>query len=155
MRAVDALVGCGAEFGAFCELSDRGTCGVTITEDAMFEEATGMSVAATGGVMSAWPVTTADSGVAVRAVEPRRTTCSQEELADGVLLAGRYRILYRIGVGWAAYDERLTRPVVVERLVGAGTPAERIRQEAAEDERLFDAIVVGVEAFAIRTTFTQ
>jgi len=82
---------------------------------------------------------------------PAPTTPPSIELTEGMLLAGRYRILQGIHIGWVGYDERLNRPVIVERLTGSGGPAERVRREAARDVRLSDAVVLGDEAFAIRT----
>jgi hypothetical protein len=121
----------------------------------MFEETPSMSVIAVDDIVFAPHGGASDSGVAGPAIGTGRATRSETELTDGSLLAGRYRILYRISRGWAAYDERLTRPVVAERLAGTGTPAEQIRLEAAMDEGLCDAVVVGDEAFAIRTTIAR
>jgi len=85
-------------------------------------------------------------------VPPSMLSGTVFDLHEGTLVAGRYRVLHRMNVGWVAYDERLTRPVIIETISGPGSPSERIRREAAIDDRLSDAIVVGAHAFAIRTT---
>jgi len=88
------------------------------------------------------------------AIEP--TPASGDEdlpacLAEGTLLAGRYRVLDRTAMGWSAYDERLRRPVLVVPIEGDGAPDERVRREASSGADLLDAVVVGDEALAVRT----
>jgi hypothetical protein len=73
-------------------------------------------------------------------------------LSDGILLAGRYRVLHGTQVGWVAYDERLTRTVLIVAITGTGSPAERVRREASAGPGLLDAIVFGDDAFAVRTS---
>ncbi len=77
---------------------------------------------------------------------------SVSAVGEGMLLAGRYRIVERIFQGWLAYDERLTRSVLVEPIPGDGDPAERVRRAASTGPGLLDAVIVGGEAFAVRTT---
>jgi hypothetical protein len=73
-------------------------------------------------------------------------------LRDGILLAGRYRVLHSTQVGWVAYDERLARTVLIVRIAGDGSPAERVRREASAGAGLLDAVVFGGDAFAVRTS---
>jgi len=87
-----------------------------------------------------------------RRIAPPRLLRTTVELGEGTVLSGRYRIVHRMAAGWIAYDERLSRPVVIEPIGGRGAPAERIRREAARDERLSDAVIFGGEAFAVRMT---
>jgi hypothetical protein len=72
------------------------------------------------------------------------------DLCDGSVLADRYRIVQRMFPGWLAYDERLTRPVLIEIIVGAGTPAERVRRESSTGRPLLDAVIHLDGAFAVR-----
>jgi len=72
-------------------------------------------------------------------------------LSEGTVLAGRYRVLYRTAFGWVAYDERLSRPVLIASIDGDGAPAERVRREASSGVGLLDAVIFGDEAFAVRT----
>jgi len=69
-----------------------------------------------------------------------------------MLLAGRYRIVDRVVKGWLAYDERLTRSVLIEPIEGECDPAERVRRAASTGSRLLDAVILGDEAFAVRST---
>jgi hypothetical protein len=71
---------------------------------------------------------------------------------EGRLLAGRYRVVDRIYQGWLAHDERLTRSVLINEILGDGGPAERVRREASASSGLLDAVIFGDEAFAVRTT---
>jgi hypothetical protein len=72
-------------------------------------------------------------------------------LSEGTVLAGRYRVLDRMGCGWSAYDERLSRPVLIVAIDGDGAPGERVRREASSGVDLLDAVILGGEAFAVRT----
>jgi hypothetical protein len=71
-------------------------------------------------------------------------------LSDGALLAGRYRVLHRTALGWLAYDERLSRPVLIVVIGGDGEAAQRVRNEASTSIGLLDAVISGDEAFAVR-----
>ncbi|HTK17656.1 MAG TPA: hypothetical protein VL769_14780 [Acidimicrobiia bacterium] len=73
-------------------------------------------------------------------------------LRDGMLLAGRYRVLHGTQVGWVAYDERLARTVLIVAIAGDGSAAERVRREASMGAGLLDAVVFGGDAFAVRTS---
>jgi len=73
-------------------------------------------------------------------------------MSEGKLVARRYRVLDRTTVGWLAYDERLSRTVLLSAISGDGLPAERVRREASAGGGLLDAVVVGDEAFAVRPT---
>jgi hypothetical protein len=73
-------------------------------------------------------------------------------LGEGMLLAGRYRIVDRMFQGWLAHDERLTRSVLIDPISGDGSPAERVRRAASDGSELLDAVILGDEAFAVRTT---
>jgi len=75
-----------------------------------------------------------------------------QPVTEGMLLAGRYRVGDRTSQGWLAYDERLTRSVLMNAILGDGEPAERVRREASTGLGLLDAVIVGDEAFAVRTT---
>jgi hypothetical protein len=70
-------------------------------------------------------------------------------MPDGVLLAHRYRVLHSVSNGWRAYDERLARPVVIERVAAEGPPAERVRRLIATERELFDAVVADDDVFAV------
>jgi len=72
-------------------------------------------------------------------------------LSEGTVLAGRYRVLNRAAFGWSAYDERLSRPVLIVAIDGDGAPDERVRREASSGAGLLDAVILGDEAFAVRT----
>jgi hypothetical protein len=82
--------------------------------------------------------------VAPRAAAPSPALC------DGSLLAGRYRVLHPNGKGWRAFDERLTRPVLIEVIVGNGAPDERVRREVSSGAALLDAFVFGSDSYAVR-----
>jgi hypothetical protein len=71
-------------------------------------------------------------------------------LTDGSLLGGRYRVLHGTALGWLAYDERLSRPVLVVVLEGVGDAAERVRNEVSTSACLLDAVICGEDAFAVR-----
>jgi hypothetical protein len=71
-------------------------------------------------------------------------------LTDGELLAGRYRVLHGTALGWLAYDERLSRPVLIVLLDGAGDAPERVRHEVSTSVCLLDAVICGDDAFAVR-----
>lgn len=71
-------------------------------------------------------------------------------LTDGALLAGRYRVLHGTVLGWLAYDERLSRPVLIVLLGGGGDAAERVRHEVSTSACLLDAVISGDDAFAVR-----
>jgi hypothetical protein len=73
-------------------------------------------------------------------------------LSEGAVLAGRYRLLHATALGWAAYDERLSRPVLIVAIDGDGAPDERVRREASSGVDLLDAVIFGDEAFAVRST---
>ena len=73
-------------------------------------------------------------------------------VGEGMLLAGRYRVVDRMFQGWLAYDERLTRSVLIDPILGDGPPAERVRRAASAGAGLLDAVIFGDEAFAVRTT---
>jgi hypothetical protein len=74
-------------------------------------------------------------------------------VAEGMLLAGRYRIVDRMFRGWLAYDERLTRSVLLDPILGQGDPAARVRQAASSTgSGMLDAVIFGDEAFAVHTT---
>jgi hypothetical protein len=75
-----------------------------------------------------------------------------QPIREGMLLAGRYRVGDRTSHGWLAYDERLTRSVLINAILGEGDPAERVRREASAGLGLLDAIIFGDEAFAVLTT---
>jgi hypothetical protein len=95
-----------------------------------------------------WAITMAQ---AIQAPVTQVSDNSVPSLDDGTLLAGRYRVSHRIGPGWFAYDERLTRPVLIETIVAPGSPAERVRHEASKGGPLLDAVVYHDHAFAVRT----
>ena len=91
------------------------------------------------------------------AVEPtaipgERTRAS---LIEGTLLAGRYRVLNRTAFGWSAYDERLSRTVLMMPIDGVGAPDERVRREASTGSGLLDAVILGDDAWAVRTHSTR
>ena len=71
-------------------------------------------------------------------------------LTDGCLLGGRYRVLHGTALGWLAYDERLSRPVLIVALGGSGDAAERVRNEVSTSACLLDAVIHGDDAFAVR-----
>jgi hypothetical protein len=87
------------------------------------------------------------------AVEPTPTSGepARASLSDGALLAGRYRVLNRSAFGWLAYDERLSRPVLILPIDGDGAPDERVRREVSSGASLLDAVIVGDDAWAIRS----
>jgi len=88
-------------------------------------------------------------------IEPESAAPSPDNPAiavgEGALLAGRYRVLHQTATGWLAYDERLTRPVLITLLAGDASPAERVRQASAWPG-LLDAVIAGDDAFAVCTT---
>jgi hypothetical protein len=71
-------------------------------------------------------------------------------LSEGTLLAARYRVLNRTASGWSAYDERLSRTVLLLPIEGDGAPEERVRGEASTGAGLLDAVIVGDDAWAVR-----
>ena len=60
-------------------------------------------------------------------------------------------MLHQTAIGWFAYDERLSRPVLIVAIDGDGAPDERVRREASGGIALLDAVIVGDEAYAVRT----
>jgi hypothetical protein len=89
--------------------------------------------------------------VAIEPTQAPREDRHTASLGDGTLLAGRYRVLHRMASGWLAYDERLTRPVLITAIAGDGGPAERLRREVSTGTPLLDALISGGDAFAVRT----
>jgi hypothetical protein len=75
---------------------------------------------------------------------------ARASLSEGTLLAGRYRVLNRTAFGWSAYDERLSRTVLMLPIDGTGAPEERVRREASAGAGLLDAVIVGDDAWAVR-----
>ena len=80
---------------------------------------------------------------------------ARASLMEGTLLAGRYRVLNRTALGWSAYDERLSRTVLMMPIDGIGAPDERVRRGASTGSGLLDAVVVGDDAWAVRTHSTR
>lgn len=73
-------------------------------------------------------------------------------VADGTVLAQRYRVLHPTVAGWLAYDERLSRPVLLEPmgLDATATIAERVRAAAASGVPVLDAVLQPDGAFVVR-----
>ena len=80
---------------------------------------------------------------------------ARASLMEGTLLAGRYRVLNRTALGWSAYDERLSRTVLMMPIEGIGAPDERVRREASTGSGLLDAVILGDDAWAVRTHSTR
>jgi hypothetical protein len=77
---------------------------------------------------------------------------SAATVGEGMVVGGRYRIVAHILHGWLAYDERLTRSVLLDPISGDRPPDERIRRAVSTEPGLLDALVIGSEAFVVRTT---
>lgn len=73
-------------------------------------------------------------------------------VADGTVLAQRYRVLHPTVSGLLAYDERLSRPVLLEPIAVdvTTTVAERVRMAAASGVPVLDAIIQPDGAFVVR-----
>jgi len=73
-------------------------------------------------------------------------------VADGTVLAQRYRVLHPTVAGWLAYDERLSRPVLLEPigLDAAASVAECVRVAAASGVPVLDAVIQTDGAFVVR-----
>ena len=82
---------------------------------------------------------------------PSRGERVSASLSEGTLLAARYRVLNRTAFGWSAYDERLSRSVLLLPIEGDGAPEERVRSEVSTGAGLLDAVIVGDDAWAVRT----